>query len=341
MVIGNPPYVVYTKKSKNTGKSVEDIYKLGNYESLPCNNLYAFVIERCLKIGKMRDNIGMIVPLTIASNKNMAIIRKMITSQGCVYFSHYEIRPAKLFDGVEQRLTIFLLRNGHDNGIFSTSMIRWHNEDREKLFRIIHYGESIVNEQIWRFSDAIELEIYKKFISHKNVGIYLSPNIQSEKCAIHYRTAGIRYWIIFLLHGFESDALSNKVNYFQAPEHAFFYCAAFNSNLFWWYYGANFDMFNLKDYMIFGFHLTFNPDAKLEALADAIEDDLYSHRQTLLTQSATRGTVSSFIYRKKESKSIMDKIDTVLAVHYGFSEKELDFINSNNIKFRMGDSDED
>ena len=29
--------------------------------------------------------------------------------------------------------------------------------------------------------------------------------------------------------------------------------AAFNSNIYWWYYALNFDKFNHKDYMIFGF----------------------------------------------------------------------------------------
>lgn len=31
-----------------------------------------------------------------------------------------------------------------------------------------------------------------------------------------------------------------------------------SSNLFWWYYSLNFDMFNLKDYMIFSFRLTYD-----------------------------------------------------------------------------------
>jgi len=32
----------------------------------------------------------------------------------------------------------------------------------------------------------------------------------------------------------------------------------------------------------------------------------------------------------------MDKIDTVLAEHYGFTEEELDFIINYDIKYRMG-----
>lgn len=35
-------------------------------------------------------------------------------------------------------------------------------------------------------------------------------------------------------------------------------------------------------------------------------------------------------------KPIIDEIDTLLAKHYGFSEQELDFIASYDIKYRMG-----
>jgi len=36
------------------------------------------------------------------------------------------------------------------------------------------------------------------------------------------------------------------------------------------------------------------------------------------------------------SKSIIDKIDTVLAKHYGFTDEELDIIINYDIKYRMG-----
>lgn len=37
------------------------------------------------------------------------------------------------------------------------------------------------------------------------------------------------------------------------------------------------------------------------------------------------------------SKSLIDKIDMVLARHYGFTDEELDFIINYDIKYRMGD----
>ena len=36
------------------------------------------------------------------------------------------------------------------------------------------------------------------------------------------------------------------------------------------------------------------------------------------------------------SKPIIDKIDRVLAKHYGFTDEELDFIINYDVKYRMG-----
>ena len=113
--------------------------------------------------------------------------------------------------------------------------------------------------------------------------------------------------------------------------------AALNSNLFWWYYSLNFDMFNLKDYMIFAFRLSYCTDNQLSKLAVDLENDLNNNKTELVINSKTRGVVSSFVFKKKLSKPIIDKIDKVLAKHYGFTEEELDFIINYDIKYRMGD----
>jgi hypothetical protein len=36
------------------------------------------------------------------------------------------------------------------------------------------------------------------------------------------------------------------------------------------------------------------------------------------------------------TKPLIDQIDTLLALHYGFTEEELDFIINYDIKYRMG-----
>ena len=335
VIIGNPPYVEYSKKDKSTGKAIRDIYCVEGLVTLPCNNLYAYVIERSVQLVKHSNNIGFIVPLTIASNNNMQILRDFVSNIGCIYFSHYEIRPAKLFEGVEQRLTIFIIRQAGENQIYSTAIRRWSSEHRDTLFKLTHYAHSFNNKSIWRISTKLEENIYKKFIQHNESSINLSPIPNGN--AICYRTAGIRYWIIFLNNGFNTESLSNKISYFKDEGMNKYYMAAFNSNLFWWYYALNFDMFNCKDYMIFGFRLDYLKDNILNGLATELESDLNNNREELVINSKTRGVVSSYIFRKKLSKQIIDKIDFQLSKHYGFTDEELDFIINYDIKYRMGD----
>ncbi len=335
VIIGNPPYVEYTRKNKESGKSLRDIYLIRGYETEPCSNLYAFVIERSYHLVRNRCNIGFIVPLTIASNNNMSIIRDYICREGTAYFSHYEIRPAKLFEGVEQRLTIFVVRSSEMPSVKSTSIRRWRSEYRSILFQNFAYSNSFNNGSIWRLSSSIEENIYKKFIKQQNCGSYLSTIATNHR--LYYRTAGVRYWIIFLNNGFGTESLSNKVAYYPSEEMSRFYMAAFNSNLFWWYYSTNFDMFNLKDYMIFAFRLNYQDNSTIEKLALKIESDMNNKREILHISSKTRGEVVSYAYRKKLSKQLMDKIDVELSKLYDFSPEEIDFIVNYDIKYRMGD----
>lgn len=333
VIIGNPPYVEYTRKNKESGKCIRDIYKLNGYATINCSNLYAFVIERSCIISKNRDNIGFIVPLSLASNNNMSDLRDYICAKGTSWYSHYEVRPAKLFDGAEQRLTIFFIRDTNIKALYSTAIQRWNNEHRNTLFNRLAYAPSFNNGSIWRTSSDIETSIYSKFNTHKP-SAYQLKKVGSE---LHYRTAGVRYWIIFLNKGFGTESLSNKVAFFENNEVAKYYMAAFNSNLFWWYYALNFDMFNLKDYMIFNFKLDYIPNMGVEDIAVILESDLENHKVHQEINSKTRGQVTTSYYQKKQSKVIIDTIDCVLAKIFRFTDEELDFIINYDIKYRMGD----
>lgn len=105
-----------------------------------------------------------------------------------------------------------------------------------------------------------------------------------------------------------------------------------SSNLFWWYYSLNFNMFNLKEYMIFSFRLTYDINKSLIELSLSLEEDMNKKKNILVVNNKTRGIVESYVYKKKLSKPIIDEIDKVLARHYGFTEEELDFIINYDIK---------
>ena len=298
--------------------------------------LYAYVVERCMDISRNHDRIGFIVPLTISSNNNMKKVRDLIVQSGVVHFSHFETRPSRLFEGADQRLTIFMISQGMRKYSYSTSVLRWISERRENLFSTIYYGETFNDNRLWLMAADVENRVYKKFKMHKEIS---NRRRTDGSCAMQlwYRTAGVRYWIIFSNKGFGTESLSNKVSYFSSSAEAQFFMAALNSNLFWWYYAVNFDMFNLKNYMIFGFTLNYQQDSDMCKKAAELEHDMYKHREIQSVNRATLGKGETFVYRKKFSKPIIDEIDELLAKHYGFTEEELDFIINYDIKYRRGD----
>ncbi len=338
VVIGNPPYVVYTKKDKKTQKSVADVYQLTGYRTKESNNLYSYVIERTLQILSDKQRIGMIVPLSLTAAKNMFSLRQILIKNKYLAVSSFEIRPGKLFDGskgAEQRLNIFVSSSCEKETLLTTHVLRWASEHRRFLFYNLYYSYSIFDDRIWRLCSPIELSIYKKYSSNNSIAQYLSSH--SSDPLIHYRSAGLRYWIIFLRKGFNTNSASNKQKNIVSAKIADYLMASLNSNLFWWYYSTNYDMFNLTEANIFDFKIDYDSSNDAGLYADELETDMDKNKIVSIVNKKDGGTNQSFAYQKKMSKSIVDKIDKILMRHYNFTEEELDFILNYNIKYRMGD----
>lgn len=338
VIIGNPPYVVYTKRDKKTKKSIADSYAINGYKTKECNNLYGFVMERSLHIINDNQRMGMIIPLSFTAAKNMLTLRNMFTESKEIFVSSYEIRPGKLFDGgkgADQRLNIFIVYKSKNASVKTTEVLRWHSEHRNYLFHNLFYSKSVSNERILRFSNSLENSILSKFNLHKTISHFFSNSV--TKYAIHYRSAGLRYWIIFLNNGFGTESASNKIKFVWGIKESKQLMASLNSNLYWWYYATNYDMFNQTEANVASFRLTFDPNVDLDCLADSLEKDMDTNKQISAIVKQNGETNESFAYQKKLSKPIIDEIDKVLAKHYGFTEEELDFIINYDIKYRMGD----
>jgi hypothetical protein len=198
----------------------------------------------------------------------------------------------------------------------------------------LHYEKSFINERIWRISSEIESSIYEKYITNRALSYEIYDSTQH---CIHYRSAGLRYWIIFVRNGFNTDSASNKKKGLNSSQKADFYMAALNSSLYWWYYSLNYDMFNQTDANILDFQLTYDSEIASQQYAPILESDLDRNKTLLITNKKDGDTNVSYAYNKKISKPIIDEIDKALAKHYGFTEEELDFIINYDIKYRMGD----
>ena len=72
--------------------------------------------------------------------------------------------------------------------------------------------------------------------------------------------------------------------------------------------------------------------ASLEAeLMNSLEDN-----SVIKSIRSRKGKIEYQEFYIAQSKPILDEIDRVLALHYGFTDEELDFILNYDIKYRMG-----
>ena len=341
VVIGNPPYVGYTRKNRESKKSISEIYTVINYKTIQSTNLYAFTIERSCSLMNINSKMGMIIPISAFSNNSMGTLQSFVKqSLGNSYISSFHQRPAQLFEGVLQRLNIFITdKKDYERTFYTTGINRWFSHTREFLFQNLEFVSCNQNDQnhLIKIGTLKEVCIYSKYRSNKPLSIYLHP--KNNKNRIAYRTAGGGYWVTFLNSGFDSDSLSNKYACFQDDKNSRVFSACLNSNLFWWYYSTNFDLFNFKDYMIFGFKFSY-PSNKIEnqliEYSNKMEKSLLENAYYYTIQSRTRGANDTVTYNKQLCKYIMDNIDSILAQHYGFTHEELDFIINYDIKYRMG-----
>ncbi len=80
---------------------------------------------------------------------------------------------------------------------------------------------------------------------------------------------------------------------------------------------------------------------QLKSVCSLLMSDLQKNARRKTANYKATGQVIYDEFVPKHSKSIIDKIDRVLAKHYGFTDAELDFILNYDIKYRMGRGGED
>lgn len=327
IIVGNPPYVVYTKRNKDTGKAVSDLYRLNFYETKRCNNLYAFCIERSLHLVNPKSKIGMIVPISLPSTTTMEDLRTCVTSHSSQqWISHYADRPTGLFLGVHQTLSIIIIDTNQaiENKHFVQGFRHLYNEERTSLFTSSAY---IKSNYLWlKTSCEIELSIWQKI--HKKHSIKRYVDSYGAFFTISGVTGG--YWLRAFTQ--KQESIAYRELYAKSPYYASVISGALNSTIFYWYWRKTTDCRNLLVPDILNFPLEID-----ETLHDfSVISSL--HQKALSETAEFRDGKKAYIqYRPSRTKDLVDEIDRYLSKHYIFTEEELDFIINYDIKYRMGD----
>lgn len=329
VVVGNPPYVEYSKVKKQ--------YEVKEYKTESCGNLYAFFIERAVSLVGKNGLNGMIVPVSLPSTPRMKTVRELLRANfSSVYVSNFADRPATLFNGVHQKLSIYLASGGADSpNLYSTNFLHWNAEARDGLLRTISYIQSIDGHTPdWNKKGRdIENSIMAK-ISNSKFGILsaLSRKQISTEAPL-YLNMRLMYWVkCFLAHKKSSEF---KTYYPGKGFSNTVLMAILNSNSFFWFWETTSDCWHLTNRELAHFFineraLSVADKAKLDDIGKRLEQDLEKNKRYV-------GTVQTdYEYYHRKSKPIIDEIDSVIARHCKFTDEELDYIINYDIKYRMG-----
>lgn len=337
VIVGNPPYVVY--KPNNIS------YIINGYQTLNSCNLYSYVIEKAFQIGLKK--IGFIVQLSSLGTDSMTSLQKYLkTSSSMIHYGFFPERPKQLFEGACISLSIIMCDKSIQNkGVFCSGIRRTSESYRTSLFKTLNYCEisqtTLLNGFTLypKFRSLIEQSIMHKLKTNEPILRFIDQF--SNNNIIAYRSAGGRYWKIFLTRRFYGESSSNRIKYINNKISSSALSAVLNSDYFWWYYVNFFDLYNLTDYMIFNY-LFSNFEIKTLNLLDKFGKFL------MASFEHNKITRSQFIVSKQKecifesfqpylSKNIVNRIDNILAVHYNCTDEELEFISSYDIKYRMND----
>ncbi len=334
VVIGNPPYVEYSK--------VKDDYTIRDYATESCGNLYAFVLERCKSLANQNTTLSMIVPLSGHSTKRMTpLVESFYQHFGSCHLMNIsgDANPSRLFPNVKFRLVIFVVSN-NGKGMFTSGYKHFYADERDTLFSLLSYTDI---EDLWyetaipKVSSVLHRQVLRKLNGHRRPWLAAKPSLDNE---VLYHSAPVN-WI--RAHTYTPYFHSERDGQKRSTElksidmkptaipslHSIICSTTF---FIWWV--SHSDCYHLNKPEIFTFPML--SDDGLDSISCKLEADMQARSKRRVYNYKTTGRVEYDEFYLKLSKSIIDEIDRVLAQHYGFTDEELDFIINYDIKYRMG-----
>ena len=344
VIIGNPPYVEYSKVKKN--------YMIRGYETASCGNLYAFVFERSFHLLQQNGWKSMIIPHSAYCTDRMSSLQDLFhRSRQVGWVQTYSIRPAKLFVGADQRLAIYIVQQSSkpSHSLYSARYQRWNERYRSHLFAAMEHidiNQMSFQNSLPKIYCGIEQSIWKKLAQFSVLDTQLATSRTSY--TIYFHNAP-RYWLRamdfapYFWNERDGEQISTQVKplYVTTELDAAVIVATLNSSLFYWWFVILSDCRHLNLREIRNFPIGIDEiegiiKHNLSEISDDLMTDLKHHARRKETHYQTTGRVVYDEFYPRHSKSIIDKIDQLLAQHYGFTDEELDFIINYDIKYRTG-----
>jgi hypothetical protein len=335
VIIGNPPYLELKEVN----------YHLSSIDICDSDTIHSTCIKRSLILISLTGCLSMIVPMSLISTQRMKDTQQSLEKNRSVWFSNYAWRPGKLFDTVNRALTIFVAVQSKFGDTFSTCYQRWNSSNRDLLMENMNFipvPRERFSFWIPKLRYNVEISILQKC---QKIRTQLNNFIENSKFMVYYRTDGGLYWKVFtdfppkfIVNGKLGHSTRETWIYLRAEHMIKPILGALSSNLFWWWYTITSNLRHLNPYDIQNFPVpeSLFSDKELIILSKEYLKDLIQNSSMMVRIQKQTGKTQTQSFKIQKSKPIIDRIDHILAKHYGFTEEELDFIINYDIKYRMG-----
>ncbi len=342
VIIGNPPYVTYTPAK------VPYTILTNSYHSFETKNLYAYVYERSLALGKTSSRIGFIVQLTFLSAERLDSLQNILLKRGQFNAIPFPRRPESIFDGVEMPVAIVLAYSSPEHVVHTSRVSRFYTEERSdalRTVRLVTHNIRRNEHRIAKIGSMLEAGISSKLDEHPAT-LGTLTNRTSIDHLMYYQEA-CRYWTkacvgvpFFKRNRRRVDPPHGRTLAFGSRDAASFAACIANSSLFYWFYSVFSDCEHINDALLRGFPIPERwHESDWVSLYDELSDDLKANatRKVMMTKQGHKIEYDEI--KALLSRRLINEIDRELATHYGFTDEELDFIINYDIKYRMGGQD--
>jgi hypothetical protein len=346
-VVGNPPYIEMKELSGYLPKG---------FSTKDCGNLYALFMERGEQISGIKTKSGYIVPVSSVSAERYDALQA-ITLRRCTHISSFDDRPSRLFDGLEHiRLAIHISGDLSSDGsaLQSTKYNRWFGVERDTLFERLEFAPTSIASvpgTLPKIGEAYSSRILRKLEKQKrNIGQ------SSTKLGDHavYYTRKVGHFLQFLgqppriwdENGKLREPSELKTIKFETAEMANAAIAAYNSSLFYWFFTTFSDCRNVNKRDVEGFPIDLQA-----VVASPIGNEIVQLGRELADNLVVTAEIRDMSFKKiklkiecifpAKSKALIDRIDRSIGSSIGLTDQEIDFLQSNFVKYRMGADEDD
>jgi hypothetical protein len=341
VILGNPPYLEYAKTSPD--------YRLLDHFGPFATNLYSACCYRATRLKSPAGRAAFIVPVSLPSTDRMEPLRELLQRKHTIHFASFSTRPGKLFEGAEQRLTLYIQSPADEPRLLSAGYLKWTAEERPALFAHLCYSPVAVipeRRHSWpKVRAGLEQAVFERL---RRFPALRDCELLGGEGLLFYKNTGLRYFNTVTLRpprcwiNGEPTASSRETTLAVRASHRHAVHALLLSTTFFLHYQvlSNCRDLNPADIQCFPTPPLEPVLAELEALSLAIEEDYTRKGKLLRMNNRKTGLVELESVTPARSKELLDAIDRVLARCYGFTDEELDYLLNYDIKYRVGADEE-